>query len=723
MSALDDLAIWGDERGKSFPFQMLDQVPPIYILPEDQLAEEVLIPSFMVSKKVDCMVGFFSSAVLASLASGLATFINQTRSSFRLVVSPLLQPEDMAAIEKGIKPTEDIANRILEELIISEDLIQQHTLKCLTYLLQEKRVEIKIALMKDGFFHPKIWLFENSGDVVAVHGSGNATFGGTRKNIEQLVISRSWQDKNQQYVTKKLATEFNRFWEHQVADCIVVPISEAVKKSLVSKYHLEYPPSEEDLNSLYARAKYEVEQAELFSSLPHTNKEFIIPSWIRFNDGPFNHQGRAVNAWCESNHCGILEMATGSGKTITSMIGANRLYLEHKPLLIVVAAPYIPLIEQWCQEINQFGLNPINLTTAGNASKRAKVLMKLRRRLRTNLTNVEVVVVSNDYLCTNEFQAAVQKFDCTRLLIADEVHNLGRPSFIKNPPQYFEYRLGLSATPVRQYDEEGTEELLHYFGPVVFRFSLEEAIGRCLVEYDYYVHTVYLTDAEMDDWFDLTGKIKQLSWRSDDKKTDDYLAKLLRDRRSLLETASRKVSMLENVLEKENVDNLMHTLIYNSAKGPKQIKNVNKLLRTKNIIYHQLTAQETVNREKTKELIQSFQNGEIQVLTAMRVLDEGVNIPQISKAYILASTTVEREWVQRRGRVLRTCNSINKKFSVIHDFLALPEGYESGLDPEAKSLVRSELLRTQEFARLARNAGRPDGPLATINKMAFAAYL
>ena len=405
------------------------------------------------------------------------------------------------------------------------------------------------------------------------------------------------------------------------------------------------------------------------------------------------------------------------------MIGAHRLYEENKPLLIVVAAPYVPLIEQWCDEIAPFGLKPVNLTTAGSAAKRAGELQRLKRRLRTGLSDVEAVVVSHDTLCTPEFLAAVETFSCTRLLIADEAHNLGRPSFIDNTPEFFEHRLALSATPIRQYDEEGTEALFKFFGPVAFRFTLEEAIGCCLVEYDYYVHAVYLTKGEMEEWFDLTSKIKQNAWRSDGRKPDEYLAKLLRDRRALLETASEKVATLRALLKEEDTNRLRHTLVYASDKGPDQLDNVNHLLRGRNILFHQLTAKETASREETKRIIKSFQDGEIQVLTAKRVLDEGVNIPQICKAFILASTTVERQWVQRRGRLLRTCSAIGKTHSVIHDLLALPPGMEEGLDPDARGLVRSELSRAQEFARLARNAGRLDGPLATIDRMVDAAYL
>ena len=703
--------------------RFLDGVRPLYMLPVDPLAEEVLIPGFQGADKVDCMVGFFSSEVLASLAPGLATYISGSEGSFRLIISSLLRAEDQAAIEDGFQSAEQVADKILEELTVTEDLLQQHTLKCLTWLLREGRIEIKVALMKDALFHPKVWLFENGDDVVAAHGSSNVTYAGIHKNIEQIAISRSWQNPNQHYITDKLDYEFSRLWENRDDNCIVIAMPDAVRQRLLRTYSLETPPIEDELRTLYSRAKGVAEEPEPYEPASVPEAGFVIPGLLKYEDGPFEHQGKAVNAWCEGGYRGVLEMATGSGKTITSMIAANRLYQAHNPLLIVVAAPYVPLIEQWCDEIAPFGLKPVNLTTVGGVAKRASELQKIKRRFRTGLSDVEAVIVSHDTLCTPEFLDVVARFDCARLLIADEVHNLGRASFIETPPEFFEYRLGLSATPIRQYDEEGTEALFGFFGPVVFSFTLEEAIGRCLVEYDYYLHPVYLTESEMDEWFDLTAKIKQNAWRDEGGKPGNYLAKLLRDRRALLETASGKVSMLKSLLDNENTGGLKHTLIYTSDKGPDQLDNVNRLLRDKNILFHQLTAEETASRDQAKRIIDSFQDGEIQVLTAKRVLDEGVNIPQICKAFILASTTVERQWVQRRGRLLRTCSAIGKTHSVVHDLLALPPEMENDLDPDARGLVRSELQRAHEFARLAQNAGRPDGPLALIDKMVDAAFL
>jgi superfamily II DNA or RNA helicase len=722
-SPYDDLAKSVEAKMNLKSLRFLDITRPLFILPNDPLAEEILIPGFKNAHNVDCMVGFFSSEVLASLAPGLATYINSTQNSFRLVISPLIRAEDQAAIEDGFKAPEDVVQDILEEIIITEDLLKIHTLKCLTWMLREKRLEIKVALMKGAIFHPKVWLFKDGEDVVAVHGSSNVTYAGIIKNIEQIAISRSWQDQNQHYITERLCEEFSRLWQNKNDFCMVIGMPEAVQQRLLRTYKLERPPTEVEFKDIYFRASTIAEENQYYKPSITKQIEFTLPSTLKYEEGPFEHQGKAVAAWCDAGFRGVLEMATGSGKTITSMIAAYRLYEREKPLMIVIAAPYVPLIEQWCEELLPFGLKPVNLTIVGNAIKRSKELQRLSRRLRTGLTDVEVVVVSHDTLCTEDFYSSIEGFNCSRLLIADEVHNLGRLNFINKPPECFDYRIGLSATPIRQYDEEGTEALFNFFGPVVFKYTLEEAIGRCLVQYDYYIHPVHLTETEMSEWFDITGKIRQNAWRSKDEKPDEYIAKLLRDRRAILETAYSKLSMLETLLNNEAIDGLRHTLIYTSDKGPDQLKRVNDLLRKKNIMFHQLTAEETYNRKQTKQIIKAFQHGEIQVLTAKRVLDEGVNIPQICKAFILASTTVERQWIQRRGRLLRTCNEINKSHSVIHDMIVLPPNIELSADQDIRALVRTELIRAQAFASLARNAGRPDGPLSMIKKLIRIAYM
>jgi superfamily II DNA or RNA helicase len=709
------------EDGPAVSLRQLDAIRPLYLLPRDPFADEVLISAFAVADRVDCMVGFFSSAILADLAPGLATYLKRPEHRFRLVISPMLSPEDQRAIEEGVKSLGEVMTELMEQALVTVDLLQQHTLKCLAHLLRRRRIDIKIALMEDALFHPKVWLFHCGDDLLAAHGSSNVTYAGIRKNMEQVAASKSWVDSTQRFTTDKLASEFADLWENRQSDCIVISMPEAIEEKLIRTYGSEAVPTESDLRELYKRAKELMEQPqERYEPLPRP--VFAIPEWLRYTDGPFQHQGQAVEAWCDAGYRGVLEMATGSGKTITAMICAHCLYQLRKRLLIVVAAPYVPLIQQWCDEIAPFGLRPINLTEAAGSRGRAQQLNRIKRRFRGGASDVEAVVVSHRTLCDNSFKAEVANIDCAALLIADEAHNLGAEGFISDPPEFFEYRLGLSATPVRQYDDEGTDALFAFFGPVVFRFTLKEAIGRCLVEYDYFVHPIDLTPAEMDAWYDLTAKIKANAWRNDQGKPDDYLSKLFRDRRALLETAANKLPTLNALLEREDLRTLRHTLIYATDKAPEQLIAVNALLKAHGILFHQLTYEETASRAETARIIRSFQEGTLRVLTAKRVLDEGVNIPQIEKAFILASTTVERQWVQRRGRLLRTCREIGKTHAEIHDFLALPPDLEN-VDDEARGLVRSELLRVQEFARLARNAGREDGPLPIIHKMVDAAFM
>lgn len=702
----------------------LDHIRPIYWLPQDDLAAEALIPCFAAAERVDSMMGFFSSESLAALAPGLATFIDNPTSPFRLIICPLLKQEDQTALKEGVSQPAAaiIAINALRETLATEDLIKRHTLKCLAWLLAEGRLEIKIALMREGLFHPKVWLFYHRQHALAAHGSSNATGAGLQKNIEQVAVARSWSSSDENYTIQTLQNKFKVLWNDQETDCVVIDTPEAVRQDLLRDYKPATPPTEDDLNTLYRKAARMRGIAE--TAADYASPEFAIPAWLEYRTGAFAHQGAAVQAWLDNDCRGVLEMATGSGKTITAMICAKSLAERiNKPLLIVVAAPYVPLIMQWSDEIETFGLKPRNISEAGGPKARANLLRRIKRQIRRPGQDVQAIVVSHDALCNPDFQETLSNFGCATLLIADEVHNLGRAQFISAPPDFFDYRLGLSATPMRQYDAEGTAKLFAYFGDVAYKYGLEEAIGNCLVPYDYYVHPIELTEDELARWSELTERIAQRSWRQEeDAKPDEYIQKLLRDRRAVLENASNKINALEKMLANETRDSISHTLIYTSDKDPAQMKRVNELLNAHNIRFHQLTADETADRKRTSNILADFQSGMLSVLTAKRVLDEGVNIPQVRKAYILASTTVERQWTQRRGRLLRKCDSIGKTHSEIHDFAALPPSDRIGAN-EDRAVFRSELQRVREFAGIARNAAAPGGPIATLDMLIEGAYL
>lgn len=695
----------------------IPSIQPIYFLPDDNLAEEVLIPCLSVAGTFDCMVGYFSSRSFAQVAPGLASFLESPDRNLRLIVSPFLTQADREAIERGLKDEREIAEDSMAALLVSAEGIIRHTFRCLSYLIARKRLSMKIALMKGAQFHLKAWIVTAGDERLAAHGSGNFTEAGLIKNYEQITVSRSWIDPNQDHIVTSLQNKFAALWDRKEPVCRIYDLPEAVENQILRDYPVDRPPTEQEYRDLVReKGGFDKEETWGYSAAGEEDyNNFLIPPYLTYREGEYAHQGRAVDAWCGNGYRGILEMATGSGKTIAAMVAAKYLHEEYSPLLIVIAAPYLPLIDQWCEEVQAFGIAPVNLTNASGSAARRKLISKSKRRLRHRRSDVEVLVATHDTLCDPTFIDAIADSEVPMLLIADEVHNLGRASFASNPPDCFTYRLGLSATPVRQYDPEGTALLTDYFGEIVFSFPLEQAIGVCLVPYDYFVHTVYLTEDETDRWLELTEKIKRMaSWR-DDEDHSEYIEKLLRDRRLILETAQNKMDVLEGLLAAADPRTLHHTLIYATDKDPDQLNAVNALLQRQGVLFHQLTASETRDKKTMRKILKSFQSGALRVLTAKRVLDEGVNVPEITTAYILASTTVERRWVQRRGRVLRKCSAIDKSYATLHDFLVLPPTLRDADDRDAGNLIKQELRRVMEFASIARNAGKPDGAAATIH--------
>lgn len=696
----------------------LEAAPPMFFLPKDDLLP-TLVPAIGSADSLDCMMGFFASSSFAEIAPGLASFLRRSDNPMRLIMSPFVSPGDREALELGADAGMIVESRLAETLP-DADALAAHTLSCLAWLVRQGRLEIKIALLKGGLFHPKVWLLNLGGRRAAFHGSSNLTGAALSRNKEQVALARGWMDDVQDVTERRIRTEFQDIWEGDDPDVIVVPLPKAVEQKLLKEYGSGSMPEESHAEALWDRAvgRPTVEGVEHLDALA---PRFAIPDWLEWRGGPFGHQGKAVDAWLAANGRGVLAMATGSGKTLTSLVACHELRDKVGPLLVVVAAPYVPLVTQWCEEVRLFGVEPRDMTAAGGPDGRRLDIAEAIRSIKLGRTEVEVLVVSHDTLINPAFQKQVAKVECAKLLIADEMHNLGSHSFLSSPPDAFDYRLGLSATPVRQYDPEGTDKLLSFFGDVCFEFLLDDAIGICLVPYDYYVHEVELTAEEMEEFRDLSEQIRKLGWKIEQNASDPHLDNLLRKRRLVIERAQGKIAALAALIDDEGPRALRYELVYATDKDPTQLDEVNALLSSRGVLFHQLTAEETRRRAVSSQILLSYQRAELQVLTAKRVLDEGVNVPQIKRAFILASTTVERQWVQRRGRILRTCEAIGKTHGVIHDFVALPPG-DLVLDEDAKRLVKGELKRVEEFARLARNYGAADGPLSVLRRMQDAIY-
>jgi superfamily II DNA or RNA helicase len=347
---------------------------------------------------------------------------------------------------------------------------------------------------------------------------------------------------------------------------------------------------------------------------------------------------------------------------------------------------------------------------------------EIRAALRSNDRRTEVIVMTNSLFSSDPGArqlAATLPGDTLTVLIGDEMHNLGVPTFLEDPPEQFQKRIGLSATPIRQYDPDGSDRLFDYFGKPVFEFSLADAIeAGCLTPYRYQLHEVHLTEDEMDKYADLTDELRASGFRVDDKGQtvidNSKVERLLRERRSVLENASGKIEVLRELLSKDPRA-VRRTLIYASAKPKvvgtgRQLEEVNALLTELGIISHQFTNAET-SRSDARRILDLFAAGDYQVLSAMKVLDEGVDIPQTDTAYVLASSTVTREWVQRRGRILRRAQG--KTEATLHDFLVIPPDSSTSY---GKSVLRGELKRAEEFVGLSSNEWETGGPRSVISR-------
>ncbi len=691
-----------------------------YEIPEDDLVGEVLVPSMRSASEVRIAAGYFTSGCLAQVAPGLADYLANGNAPLQLLMSPFVSDEDYDAIRRAIRTPSEVLNgaiaRILREGRDAESALVRHTVDCLAYLVASNRLQLRVVLMHRGQYHKKQWFFRSGEEWLVVHGSGNATSRGMLVNGEQMSLDATWTHEHtaRQRIEKFLAG-WDASWSGRSGSSVVLEPRDAL--DFLSTIAPQAPPTHAD----FTRA-CEVDPAcSLKPSgqpVPRlTGARLRVPAALNWSHGPYQHQARAVEAFESANCRGILQMATGGGKTKAALVAATRFQdRADGPCLIMVMVPTRPLVEQWRAEITAFGVAPLVLSET-SATEKGKLLEETKLLLATKVQTTVVLIATNSYVAQSQQLRRLIE-DCPQsasvLLVADEAHNLGAEGFISCPLQRPTARLGLSATPIRQYDSDGTTKLLKYFGGIVFTFDLGDAIrAGCLVPYEYHPHEVVLEEDEFDEYQRLTRKIIQLGYADGSDEgggiRDNLLEQYLRDRRAIVENARGKISRLRALLMSGEVGSVKRSLFYASAKRSKlstapQIELVNGLLRDLGISFHQITSEETSNGEAERYL-GAFAKGELAAVTAMKVLDEGVDVPAAASAFLLGSSNVEREWVQRRGRVLR--RSEGKESAVIHDFFVCPPSFDTG---EAKSLLKGEFRRAEAFATLSSNEWKNTGP-------------
>jgi DNA phosphorothioation system restriction enzyme len=429
------------------------------------------------------------------------------------------------------------------------------------------------------------------------------------------------------------------------------------------------------------------------------------------------YQRVAVANWFANNGRGTLKMATGSGKTITALAIATELYQKISLQVLLVICPYCHLVNQWARESEKFGLKPIlGFEDAGSwQNKLAASLYEVRSgdSLRDSCASRAflTIITTNATLMSDSLQSQLRYFPEKTLIIGDEVHNLGAPRLGQSLPRNIGLRLALSATPERHYDEQGTEAILDYFGPVLQpELTLADAIRqKALVHYLYYPILVELTETESRKYSYLTKKIGWALWGDENLENNDALTPLLMQRARLIGAAANKLTALRELMI--NRLDTAHTLFYcgdGSIEGATRKKNNRQLTETTKLLGSELgyrvnTYTAATPLAERERLRQQFESGELQGLVAIRCLDEGVDIPAIRNAVILASSSNPRQFIQRRGRILRP--HPGKERATLFDMIVLPPDLGKETIEVERNLLRKELKRFLEFADLADNAG------------------
>ncbi|MBS3695253.1 DEAD/DEAH box helicase family protein [Rhodococcus qingshengii] len=665
------------------------------------------VPAFSAASTYSRAVGYFTSTSLALYARGIDEFVKHG-GSMRLIASPHLDEGDIADIEHGYSVRDIVARAAMRELDGVENEKVLAGLGQVGRLIAEGRLDVKLAFVvkndRVGIYHEKIGIFRDGyGDLVAFTGSSNETLGGLAANFESVEVYRGWTPGDGARALR-IESDFNDLWANRTSLLSVEPFPDIARERLIELGHrhntLPLPGNDDAL--------------EFSPLLVDERGHLTVPTALT----PRGYQNSAVEAWLRKSGRGFLAMATGTGKTKTALLAAtaigNVLREREQPLVLVVLAPLQHLVDQWIEEVEAFGVTPIPVYES--SAQWVPLVEDQIGQARLGQRPVVVLVATNISFASSRFQGILGRLTLPLMVIADEAHNLGSDRYRTTLPPNATYRLGLSATPERWHDEEGTAALFEYFGPIVFELGLAEAIDMgALCRYTYHPRLVELNDEETQLYAELTNKIARCiaaGGHPDDADPDSPLGFLLRKRANVLGHAAGKLTALRADL-KSHRDSWFQ-LVYcaegrrpspdGEESGPQQLAEVMRLVGNElGIPAHRYIGE--TSRTNRKLLLRRFSSGEdLQALVAMRCLDEGVDIPDARLGYLLASSSNPRQFIQRRGRLLR--HAAGKTRAVIFDYLAVPKsGSPINFDVERSLLIR-EIERANEFGKVSENYGK-----------------
>lgn len=664
---------------------------------------EFYIPVLSTAVKYKRAVGFFNSAALYEIAIGLKNLV-ANQGKMELIVSPRLTDEDIKSIQQGYEKRQEIIEAaLLRDFAEPKNEIEISKLNLLANLIADNVLDIKVAFKLDahsaGIFHEKMGIvIDPEGNKLAFTGSMNETYSGLLQNYESIDVFCSWKDEDAERVAMK-EYAFDNLWDNLDIAMEVIPFPQIAIDRL-NEYRIKNNETLFESRDVDARP----ERASRFFSVPET---------IELHE----YQEKAIDTWMSKGCRGIFDMATGTGKTYTALGALAKLSEKlKKRLAVVIVCPYQHLVEQWVEDILVFGVKPLICYSRYNWKKAlGRMISDYSLGIRDNFC----VITTNATFITPSMQNELARMDGDFCLVVDEAHNFGSKKQIACMSEKFNFRLALSATIIRHHDEYGTQRLFDYFGDKCIEYTLKNAIvdGK-LTPYYYYPILVSFNEEELHEYVEITDKVAKILKKvphGDD--LPQSAERLLIKRARIIAGAQEKVIKLKETIAPYRNEN--HLLVYCGATrveslylnetavdsdDQRQIDETTSMLG--NVLGMRVTQFTAAEDSRQRELIkEQFSKGEIQALVAIKCLDEGMNIPGIETAFILASSTNPKEYIQRRGRVLR--KAPGKKYAKIYDFITLPRpldeySFQSSIQAEL-SLVKREVERMRDFQELSEN--------------------
>ncbi len=683
------------------------------------------------STRLDLLLGYFSSSAISVLAIGFAKFLSNG-GRVRMVINHILSQQDKDAVIAGQNSREQDYPFAVEnflELKNNLDAYGKHFFECLAWLIASKRIEMVAVRPRGdrGISHYKSGIFYDGTHEIKFQSSCNFTASGLLENLEELFVKCSWKTHGDQEAIREYHAYFDQIFNHKAEFVEHIPfeaIEVAIQKEFGDRNLNELLEQEEQLIRKKAAQSYKSSFQKVLDRAEEGIQAYLKEPKFPYASGPRAYQVQAYNRWVENGRHGIFAMATGTGKTITALNCVLTEYKRNpeKTYHAIILVPTISLVEQWEKEAKAFNFQ--NIIKVSSRNEWQAELNPILTSLRFGGNHPFVIICTYATFYREQFQRYFKKLPDGTILVADEGHNIASPKVLEVlPTVHLQKRIGLSATPKRVYDLEGTGAMEHFFGdsePYTYAFSMERAIEEgVLCQYNYFPHLVVLTPSELEEYARISKKLMTLfDFKQGKFKESDLVEKLLLARKRVIHKASNKLETTRDILQQHYLErgDLKYTFVYvpeglSTTDGEHWHENIDELrlinqysMAIGNINPKIVVGQFTGETKDRNEILRQFQQGDIHVLTSMKCLDEGVDLPRAELAIFCSSTGNPRQFIQRRGRVLR--KHPEKHLAVIHDLVVVPD-LSGQVNEETynmeRNLVKKELERVAHFAFMSIN--------------------